>query len=189
MTLNKVWKKHCSAIFVSVAGIFCLSMTDTNHYEILSPDDREQELTDSEGTPALSSQIDANPYWETFNTWRCFSTENIRPECSVLDNDSLRVPTLRFAEGSTLYDFSIDPEPGLDCDETLAKWIALLDQEQSFCVYAAYLQEMPSEIFEYEGINRWQLWIVSQIKTQQGYWHLYDPEDYTSAEDGEEDIN
>ncbi len=171
---SQIWNKQLRIFILVAASIFCLSMTTINHYDLLSPEDQEMEVLDQEETSVFSSAPDAVPYWESFNTWQCFSTENIQPECSELDYGAIHVPTLRLREGTTLYDFSLDPEPDLNCEQTLAKWIALLENQRSFCVYAAHLQIYPDNPFESDGVTEWHLWIVDQIKTYNGYWKWAD---------------
>ncbi|MEQ1664043.1 MAG: hypothetical protein ABL927_01555 [Bdellovibrionales bacterium] len=168
--------KYFKIVITMAASIACMSMTNINHYDLLSAEDQEMEAQDQDITPALSSGLHATNQWESFNTWQCFSTESIQPECSELDYGALHVPTLRMSAGTTLYDFSLDPEPDLDCEQTLAKWVALLENQRSFCVYAAYLQKYPDNPFESDGFEEWHLWIVDQIKTYNGYWKWNDSE-------------
>jgi hypothetical protein len=181
-TPTKIWNKYFKISVVLAASISCLSMTSINHYNLLSDDDQEMEAVDQEGPSVLSSGFHVTPQWESFNTWQCFSTETIQPECSELDYGAIHVPTLRMREGTTLYDFSLEPEPDLDCEQTLAKWTALLENQRSFCVYAAHLQIYPDNPFESEGITEWHLWIVDQIRTNNGYWKWADTEEESSDE-------
>ena len=181
---SQIWNKRLSIFIVVAASISCLSMTTFNHYDLLSPEDQEMEVLGREEPSVLSSALDAIPHWESFNTWQCFSTENIEPECSELDYGAIHVPTLRMREGNTLYDFSLDPEPDLNCEQTLTKWIALLENQRSFCVYAAHLQIYPDNPFESEGVEEWHLWIVDQIKTYNGYWKWAGTEEESNAENG-----
>jgi hypothetical protein len=159
-------------------------MSNINHYDLLNFEDQEMEAAAHGEIPALSSGLNVTNQWESFNTWLCFSTETVQPECSELDNGALHVPTLRIRQGSTLYDFSLDPEPSLNCEQILEKWISLIQNQRSFCVYAAQLQIYPNNPFESDGIEEWQLWIVDQIKTHNGYWKREDPEknDQTTVE-------
>jgi hypothetical protein len=81
-----------------------------------------------------------------------------------------------------MHDFSLDPEPGQDCDQTLKEWLSLLENQRSFCVYAAHLQKSPDNPFQSEGISEWHLWIVNQIKTNSGYWKWAEPEDQSMTD-------
>jgi hypothetical protein len=161
-------------------------MVSMSHYELLNSDDQEMEVVNQEGPPALSSGLNSAPQWESFNTWQCFSTEKLQYECSDLDYGAIKVPTLRVTDGSIMHDFSLDPEPGLNCEQTLAKWIALLENQRSFCVYAAHLQIYPDNPFQAEGIEQWHLWIINQIKTNNGYWKWApDAAEESTAENGQ----
>lgn len=166
----KVRIKKIGALFLTFFGGFCcLSMT-WSHYNLLSQEDRDLENLDRQEQPVLSSALDSDFYWESFNEWQCFSTENIQFECTELDHGVQYVPTMRISRNEELFDFSLDPEHELDCKGILNEWSALLEHEGSFCTYAAYLQDLPNDSFEAEGINFWGLWIVSQVKSRKGYW-------------------
>lgn len=169
---------------VIAAAILCLSMATINHFDLLSLEDIEMEVPDQEETPALSSALGDSNQWESFNTWQCFSTENVQSDCTELDYGALRVPTLRISEGTTMYDFTLDPEPNLNCEQTLSKWVELLKNQRSFCIFAAHLQKYQDNPFESDGIEEWHLWIVDQIKTYNGYWKWTESE-YESATDRE----
>jgi hypothetical protein len=184
-TTSKKLNTRLRIAIVLVSSLSCLSMASISHYELLNSDDQEKEAVDQKGTPALSSGLNAVPQWESFNTWQCFPTENIRLECTELDNGEIRVPTLRFSKKSIMYDFSLDPEPGLDCDQILEKWATLLENQRSFCVYAAHLQKYPDNPFQSEGIAEWHLWIVNQIKTNNGYWKWAHTEKEPAAENNQ----
>lgn len=162
------------------ATLCALSMSGPNHSDILTDQDYAQELSDENAGPALSSAIDEKPHWESFNTWQCFSTQTIQLECTALDYGKIGVPTLKVRDQNHLYDFSLDPDPNLSCEEVLPKWSAILDRQISFCVYSAYLQELPAESYAHEGVTRWSLWIVDQIKSN-GYWR-YRSDDYSDPE-------
>lgn len=169
---NKLFRKA----LILITSLSSLSMMNINPYDLLGPEDQEMEITDQTEGPALSSGLNAANQWESFNTWQCFSTESIQLECSELDYGAIYVPTLRMSNGTILYDFSLDPEPDLNCEEILAKWTALLKNQRSFCVYAAYLQKYHDNPFELDGIEEWHLWIVNQIKTLNGYWNSFEPD-------------
>ena len=168
--IRRFLKKYYRVSLIFAAGVACLSMSGVYFYDFLSFEDLEREHFDRKSTPALSSSLDESPYWESFNEWHCYSTKNIRFECTELDYGLMHVPTIRIADSSDLYDYSMDPEPDLDCEEILGEWKNLMEGERSFCVHAAYLQNLPYESYEAEGIRHWSLWILEDIKTSKGYW-------------------
>jgi len=163
---SKLWR----LLIVLLAGAASLSMYSNPYLELLTSGDWEFEKADRDDGSALSSPIGQSPRWESFNEWQCFSTQNIHLECTELDDGSIQVPTLRVGRAGHILDFSMDPEPSFDCEQVRMDLIDLLDQEDSFCVYAAHLQEHPSENFGDPDVISWNLWIMSQVKTQKGYW-------------------
>ena len=188
-----------SLIIVAVSNLSFATARSSHH--LLSEEDLEQELMDAENGPQLNSALNEYPHWESFNEWNCFSTQTVQLECSALDYGQIHVPTLRVTDSGLLYDYSsgnsknlyefqMSEEPGLGCKEVLQKWNTLLESERAFCVYSAYLQDLPADHFEAEGVKRWTLSIISQLKTQQGYWREYKPvEDPEEMESDEEALD
>jgi len=145
-----------------IIGLSSLSMTSIDHYDILSESDLELEAIESTTRPALGAALDAEPYWQSFNEWRCFATDIIQPYCAEIDYGKSHLPTLRISESDgKLYEFSLDPGPTLNCEETLNEWISLLENQRGVCVYAAYLQDLDAEH---------ELWIIDTVKSYSGGW-------------------
>jgi hypothetical protein len=164
-------------------------MYSNPYADLLNEEDREFERADREDGPELSAPLSENPRWESFNEWQCFSTQTLQLECTELDYGEMHVPTLRIADAGHLFDFSMERESDLGCDKVLESWRNLLDGEDAFCVYAAYLQDLHAEHFSEEGVERWTLRILSQIKTRKGYLLEEDmmTEENATAEEMEED--
>lgn len=175
--------KHLNFIAALLATALNLSMYHNPHSNLLNADDLELERVDREDGPELSAPLNANPRWESFNEWQCFSTQDVQLECTELDSPEMRVPTIRVKSTMQFFDFSMDPEPDMDCEYVIEKWKMLLETEDSFCTYAAYLQDIPSDHFVDEGVDSWTLWIVEQVKTTKGYWS---DEDISAEEEEDE---
>lgn len=172
--IKQLFHKFHRVLLICIASIFCLSISGAYYYDLLSFEDWER--FNQQSAPVLSAALDEDPYWESFNEWHCYSTKNIQFECTELDFGLRYVPTIRISDSSDLYDYSLDPGPVLDCGKTLDEWKNLIEGEEAFCVYSAYLQDLPDESYEAEGIRHWSLWILEDIKTNNGYWKGVDIE-------------
>lgn len=149
-------------LLAALVSICCLSMTSIHHHGILSENDLQLESLEST-RPALSAALGSEPYWRSFNEWHCFSTKIVQPYCAETDDGKSQIPTLRVSDGDgKLYEFSLDPEPGINCGEILNAWVALLSNQRGFCVYSAYLQDID---------DNHELWVVDKVKSYSGYWN------------------
>lgn len=167
-------KKYLIIILVLISASASLAAFSLNYYDILNEKDIERQISDSEKGPTLSSGTYNSPQWESFNTWQCFSTSQIELNClQIADMENTFVPDLQVLKNSRIYDFSLDPELELDCEENLNQWSALLQNEERFCTYAAYLQEVPEYIDLDQNITSAGLWIIEKLKTDKGYWNYH----------------
>jgi hypothetical protein len=175
-------------VIVLLAAALNLSMYYNPHASLLNADDLEFERVDREDGPELGgslSEANEGHRWESFNEWQCFPTRDVQSECTELDSPEIHVPTIRIRHAGHLFDFSMDPEPDMDCDYVIRNWKTLLEGEDSFCVYAAYLQDLPVDQSGEEDVDGWTLWIVKQMKTKKDYWSDADLSE-EEAEDGTE---
>jgi len=145
---------------------------DPFYESLLTAEDLEREKADHANGSALSSGLHEKEHWESFNEWRCFSADKIEMNCVGVKGESTKIPSLEVKDKRHLHEFSLDLDPSreADCESTIAFWQKLLSGERAFCAYAAYLQDNPVNLREEEGLDRWSLWIVSQIKTAKGTW-------------------
>lgn len=67
-------------------------------------------------------------------------------------------------------DVNSDVKSYSNCIRLVQDWRYLLEGEPGFCAYGAYLQELPADHFAEEGVRSWRLFIVSQLKSEKGYW-------------------
>lgn len=145
-----------------IISIASLSMTHIDYLQILSEEDFEMESTESATRPALSSSLDEGSQWQSFNQWMCFSSESVEFSCAEIDYGKSSLPNLSVrGDDNILYELSIDPEPGLKCETILEAWKAIIDKQNGFCAYAAFLQDF--------GQGH-ELWIVDAFKTYSGRW-------------------
>ena len=173
--LKKLW----AIALIAILGACNLSMVAIDPYDLLSQDDLALEQLESEGQSPISSAHDENPYWESFNEWTCFSTETVQLYCAEIDYGKSTLPTLRVTDADgKLTEFDLDPEPDLNCEATLDVWRTLLENQHSFCTYAAFLQNLSDDTnVDHREHTNHELWIVDKIKTNNGYWTLRMPEE------------
>jgi hypothetical protein len=156
-------KRKFLGILAIVLAAANLSMVAADGRDILSDADLAMEQMQSDSGPALSSALDQEPYWESYNEWKCFRTNGIELlYCAEIDDGRSQLPTLRVSdEGATLYELSLDPEPGLSCEVSLNQWRELVRDQHNFCVFAAYLQDIN---------HGHELWIIDTLKSLRGSW-------------------
>lgn len=160
--------------FFVLAAIVNLSMIAIRPEDILSEDDLILEVSER-ATPALSVAQDSVRYWESFNQWKCFSTDRVETYCAEIDDGQTSLPTLLVSDDhGALHEFSLDPGPDLNCEVTLHQWSEVLKNQRSFCAYAAYLQQLDANH---------ELWIVDRIKSYRGVWSYR-----TNIDDSSEDF-
>jgi hypothetical protein len=75
--------------------------------------------------------------------------------------------------------FDIDSEENWDCDKILDDWNELIRDQKSICLFGAFLQLEPKNIF---------LWDLEKIKTGNGHWTKTEEADLLQ-EKGEEVIS
>jgi hypothetical protein len=165
---SRVFNKISLSVVI-LAAVANLSMFRGDDYSILSEADLEQQEVESKTRPALSAALTAEFYWQSFNKWLCFPSREAEFACSETDFGKSLLPTIRIAGSQgTRFDFDIDPEPDLDCEETLNVWRELIANQQSFCVYAAYLQDLD---------DNHELWVIETVKSNRGVWTVRATED------------
>ncbi|MGZ3709705.1 MAG: hypothetical protein ACXWP5_11550 [Bdellovibrionota bacterium] len=174
---------HIAAAFV--AGLSCLSLFRGDPADLLSGEDYAQEESDRTDGHALSSALDDENPWESFNKWQCFPADSAEITCATAEyNGPKDVPILTVSYGTHHYEFSMDPEPEPDCAKVSAKWKNLLENQSSFCTYAAFLQY--SEDASGTPDKDESVWIINQLKTGKGYWKFENKEDWALNTDAPE---
>lgn len=167
-------KSRSEFSLIVMVAIANLSMIAIRPEDILSEDDLILELSER-ASPALSAAQNSTRYWESFNQWKCFSTEKVDTYCAETDEGRTSLPTLLVSDDhGALHELSLDPEPDLNCEVTLHQWNEVLKNQRSFCTYAAYLQEVDAGH---------ELWIVDRLKSYQGSWSYR-----TDIDDSSEDL-
>ncbi len=155
-----------------VIAILCLASVlirgDVPFSSLLTKRDYESESQQEE--PALSSSLTSEDEWESFNEWRCSPTTAVELTCTEIDYGGWRKsPTIvvAFKEGRREYD--LDPTLDWDCDVTLKEWQRLLENSTEVCLFGAFLQTLDEND---------SLWVLSQLKSEGGYWKEGDHEPY-----------
>ena len=98
-----------------------------------------------------------------------------------------KVPALQVVYGSHFYEFSMDPEPRLDCEKIIDRWKNLLAGESVFCTFAAFLQNFDDGPPEPE-LKEGSVWIINQLKSAKGRWTFEEGENwskYTENDDSQ----
>ncbi len=159
----------CKLLIVLAASIGSVSMNPLKHSDLLTEGDYAKEAAEQGGAPALSSG-NTNPYWESFNKWQCFGADEADIQCVGINSGAERVIILSVIHDHKFLEFSSDPASIVECENLRARWAELLKNERSFCLYAALLQEDPGSASGIPGVERWQTWIASHLKTRSGDW-------------------
>ena len=149
----------------------CISISVFAHNLLLSSDDFEIEKQDNYQGAALSSSMESEQHWESFNQWQCFDVANINYTCASYD-DVILVPSLMVETEREILNFDLHIEDRVDCNETLIKWRALIDGGKEVCIFAA---RMPDVQMDLESNLPQTLWYINRIKGLNGYWSLDTP--------------
>ncbi|MCB9026019.1 MAG: hypothetical protein H6625_06860 [Bdellovibrionaceae bacterium] len=105
----------------------------------------------------------------SYSMWKCFSVEGMTFTCTEHEMEEvIKTPMIAVYDGDETLEIETSPADGVHCENTLQIWRELLDEEDEFCVLAAYLQDLPHE--NYGGTHYRSLWILEVFKTKNGYW-------------------
>lgn len=166
-----------------ITATFSLSMVHDPTYNLLNDIDYAKARSDAAQGPALTAPLDGSPYWSSYNQWLCFSSQNIEMSCLEAEYNGIKkVPVLHLTEGTHYFEFSMDPEPALDCNKVIDRWNALLKNELAFCAYAAPLQELDITAYD-SNAETGSVWIINQLKTAKGYWKFESEENWLRDSD------
>lgn len=163
---NALVKKPFQLIFFFLLGAINLSMTRETPDWLLTDVDRQ--LEEEQSTPALSSGLHEKTSWESFNEWQCFPISAVELTCTqhAFDPDKkplvwTNVASVLVENSNKLISFDFEEWRNVECNSILGEIKALISEERSLCIYAAYLQEL--------GDNH-SYWIPTVLKTAKGYW-------------------
>lgn len=132
--------------------------------------DLELEQSDRQLGPAIASAPDAERQWESYNQWQCFDLQNVFFECALYDEE-IKVPSITVYSDDAETFFDVHLEDNLDCNETLYNWRQLVDGGDQICIYAAKMQN--TKIIEDTGETSVDLWYLTTVKGNNGYWSIY----------------
>ena len=141
---------------------------------LLSDEDILLQQTDS-SVSALSSSLVDEIQWESPNQWMCFDTESIEITLAEVKSGSRNshLPIINASLLGHRFEVSTEIESDEKNENTLSSWLSLLRGSRRTCIYAAYLQntESPDDLTSSASI-----WIISKLKTENGYWNYEDSE-------------
>ncbi len=165
-----------------IIGILCLVpiliLGDVHSSLLLTEADYEIESQQEE--PALSSSLASKEEWESYNEWHCYPIAAVELTCIEIDYGSRRrTPTIVATSNTEHYEYDLDPTFNWDCEFTLKEWRGLLNNSSQVCFFGAYLQSLG---------EKESLWVLSQIKSENGYWKEYESEAYRYARRKHEDF-
>jgi hypothetical protein len=163
-----------TALFVAATS---LSMYRAPYRDLLSEEDYRREEEGSK-TPAVTAPSrDGIVDWKSFDQWQCFSTDQLKTECDPdEDGQDICYPHLIVEQGADVFDFQLlTPGDYLNSNWILSRWHSLLTDEDSFCVYSAYLPDISSP---HESV-----FSIDQLKTVKGYWEYGSEENWREPDD------
>jgi hypothetical protein len=160
--------KIASLIALSLLSLINLSASEYTSGLTLSEHDFYLAEKSNYPTPPIR-------YWQnnklvpSYNEWKCFSVENMTLTCTEHEMpEVVKTPMIAVYDGDETLEIETSPVDGVHCENTLKVWEELLQEEEKFCVLAAYLQDLPHE--NYGGTQYRSLWIIDSLKTRNGYW-------------------
>jgi len=169
-----------------VIGALCLVAplirADAPTSTVLAEDDYEMERLSREDGPALSSEIGSKNPWESYNEWRCFPTKAVELSCVEIEygGERRRSPTIGAVSDDHRFEYDLDPTFRWDCEFTLNEWREVIGTSPEVCLFGAHLQPLE------EGAS---LWVLSDIKSQDGYWEEYESKAYARATRDSNDLD
>ncbi len=163
--------------WVTVFSVICLTSailgSDVSVSSLLTEEDFD--LESQQNGPALSSARNSKPQWESYNEWRCFPAPAVTMTCVEIDYDGWRLsPTIFASNEGHHFEYSLDPTYKWDCEFTKNEWRRVTDRSAEVCFFAAPLQEL--------GEDK-SLWVLSALKSTNGYWKEFQSEAYRHAKD------
>ena len=148
----------------------CASASAFVYAHLLSEDDLDFQTIDNNNGPALSSGLQSDSHWESYNQWQCFNLDVVKFDCADYDYGTL-VPAIRAEVESEVFLFDTHVEDRLDCEQTLSIWRDIISGGREICIYAAHMPDVDLGLDQ----NKPQLlWYINRLKGAGGYWNLYE---------------
>jgi hypothetical protein len=161
----------------------CASASAFVYTHLLSEDDLEFQTIDNNNGSALSSSLQSDSHWESYNQWQCFNLEMVKFDCADYDHGTL-VPAIRAETESEVFLFDTHVEDRLDCEQTLSRWQNLAAVGREICIFAAHMPDVDLGLDQHK---RQSLWYINRLKGAGGYWYLYESSSvYDEGVDSEE---
>lgn len=135
---------------------------------LLDLSDYQLQQSDSLRGPALSSGIDSENPWESYNQWRCYPLDVVEFGCVVYDED-VPVPTVVVATEAEVISYDVHFEENLECNQTLREWNELVSGGNEVCLYAAHMPAVEMDLDE-DTQRKASLWYIDRIKGFRGTW-------------------
>lgn len=175
-------RKYAVLIATLFTAVTSLSMYRSPSWDLLNEDDYRQEQEDFQKPAVTIPDYDGTDAGKSFNQWQCFSTGQVKIECDpdadevASENKDICYPHLLIENGADTSDFQLlTPGSYLNSKWILDRWSSLLRDEESLCVYSAYLPDIsgPSDF----------VFSVDRLKTSKGYWDYDDEQNWKEPEE------
>ncbi len=141
---------------------------------LLTSNDYELEAVLKEQRPALSSATTDDEPWESHNEWRCFAARDIELTCVEIEYGEWRKsPVIIITSGEHRFEYDLDPTFHWNCDFTLDEWRQVIGYSSEVCLFGAFLQPLDKMA---------SLWVLSQLKSELGYWKEHESKSYKHAQ-------
>lgn len=159
--------KALFTLFIVIACGLSLNSLGSD-LSLLTSEDWELEDSDRARGPVMSSLPTAQKQWESFNQWKCFSTQNaqiVRVDVNY-EGQIKRIPQIDIEFSDHLFQITLGGDTNDDLDSVESDWKNLIAETKEFCVYSAFLQKLP------DVTNRLtsSLWILERLKSRNGVW-------------------
>jgi len=158
----------------------CASASTFFYRNLLVEDDLDYQTIDNNNGSALSSGLQSDSHWESYNQWQCFNLTVVEFYCVDYDRGTL-VPAIRAEAESEVFLFDTHVEDRLDCEQTLLVWRDLVLGGTEICAFAA---KVPAVDLGLDENKPQSLWYIRRLKGTNGYWDLFESSpEYTEATD------
>jgi hypothetical protein len=175
-------RKYAVFIAALFTAVTSLSMYRSPSRDLLNEDDYRQEQEDSKKPAVTAPDLAGTGARKSFNQWQCFPSSQIKIECdpdedtTTSENQDICYPHLLVEEDADIFDFQLlTPDGYLNSNWILDRWSSLLRDEESLCVYSAYLPDISGP----SGF----VFSVDRLKTSKGYWDYDDEQNWKEPEE------
>jgi len=101
-----------------------------------------------------------------YNRWLCFDARIVEVSEAIIEYGTVRkVPLIDVKFGSSVFQFNVDPEVEWNTDTVQNRWRAMLENQESVCIFSVYSQT------DDDGT---EVRYIRRVKTSTGSWDKLD---------------